>query len=81
MGRRPGPARYGVADGVELMNGVAGHGAGDGGVPGLFTALWLLVIKHADTGRDAGGAGRMTAERAGAAGGTDDLVASQHQAA
>lgn len=45
------------------------------------TALWLLVIKHADTGREAGGAGRMTAERAGAAGGTDDLVASQRKAA
>jgi hypothetical protein len=44
-------------------------------------ALWLLVIKHADTGQDARGAGRVIAERAGAAGGTDDLVASQHQAA
>jgi len=44
-------------------------------------ALWLLVIKHADTGRDARGAGRVTTERAVVAGGTEDRVASQHKAA
>jgi len=31
-------------------------------------ALWLLVIKHADTGRDARGAGRVTTETAVVAG-------------
>jgi len=44
-------------------------------------ALWLLVIKHADTGRDARGAGQMIPERAAEAPGSDDRVASQHQAA
>ena len=42
-------------------------------------ALWLFVIKHADTERVARGAGQMTAERAVVAQSTEALVASQHQ--
>jgi hypothetical protein len=44
-------------------------------------AMRLLVIKPADTERDARGAGRMTLERAGVARGTEEPVASQQQAA
>jgi hypothetical protein len=44
-------------------------------------ALWLLVIKHADTERDARGAGRMTPEQAVIARGTEDPVASRYKAA
>jgi hypothetical protein len=44
-------------------------------------AMWLLVIKHADTQRHARGAGRMTPERAVVARGTEEPVASQQQAA
>jgi hypothetical protein len=39
-------------------------------------AMWLLVIKHADTQRDARGAGQMTPERSVVARGTEDLAAS-----
>jgi hypothetical protein len=68
--------------GVELMDGVWL-------VIALETAVFLALFhgivagchQARRYGQDAGGAGRMTAERAGAAGGIDDLVASQHQPA
>jgi hypothetical protein len=44
-------------------------------------AMWLLVIKHADTQPDARGAGQVTPERAVVARGTEEPVASQQQAA
>ena len=73
------PARYGVADGAGTDGlDVAGYGAGGGGIPCLSAAMWLLVIKHADTQRDARGACQMTPERSVVARGTEDLVASQH---
>lgn len=67
----------GGSDGLD----VAGYGAGDGDIPCLSAAMWLLVIKPADTERDARGAGRMALERAGVARGTEEPVASQQQAA
>ena len=44
-------------------------------------AMWLLVIEHADTERDAHGADRMSPDRAAVARDTEDRVASQHAAA
>jgi hypothetical protein len=41
-------------------------------------ALWLLVIKRADTERDARGADPMAPERAAVARATKDQVASRH---
>jgi hypothetical protein len=69
--------------GVELMDGIwLAMALGDGGVPGLFRGIVAGCHQaRRYTGRDAGGAGRLIAARAGAAGGTGDLVAGQHQAA
>jgi hypothetical protein len=68
--------------GVELMDGMWLVMALETAVFLAFSAaMWLLVIKHADTQRDARGAGQMTPERPVVARGAEDLVASQQKAA
>ena len=44
-------------------------------------AMWLLVVKHADTGQDAASANRMTPARAITARDADEPAASQRRAA
>ena len=77
----PVPARYGtVGRGVEPMDWM---------VLVLVTAvflaysaaMWLLVIKHADTQPGARGAGQQSPDRAAVAPGTDEPVATGQQAA
>jgi hypothetical protein len=54
-----GAAAGGGTDGLDVV----GYGAGDGGIPAFSAALWLLVIKRADTERDARGADPMAPQR------------------